>query len=475
MTDPDVKHPDYTHYVEVWKKCRDAAEGERAIKKSGTVYLKPLAGQIEGSDTSGYEAYKDRASYFNATGRTVETMSGLVFRKAMTKEIPASIEEWLNDITLADETLGEFAQSLIIEDIVTGRCGILVEQPPVPEQTMTIAEKELIGSRPYFVLYKTESIINWKYKRINNRYILSDAWLSENYEDEKQEIKEQIRHLTLETGSYEQRIWRKEASGWVLSETINPVKGGNSIPEIPFFPIAPQKPKLDIVAPPIESLADVNISHYKNSADLENGAHISGIPTPYVTGVDDKDDQGNKTVIYLGSSTILTLPHEATAGFLQCGSEGFATIEKLMDRKEQQMAALGARMLSPEKKEAEAAETHEIKRGGENSVLATIAGVVERQLTKALKFAAEWEGISGEIAIELNKDYIPVTFTGADLTAWVAARQAGEISKETFFNVLKYSEWLPDDLEFEEEQERISADGPPLGSLTDPGTNDVSE
>lgn len=183
----------------------------------------------------------------------------------------------------------------MIEDIVTGRSGILVEQPPVPAGPLTIAQKQEIGSRPYFVLYKTENIFNWKYKRINNRYILFGIWLSEDYENG--ETKQQIRHLTLQSGFYEQMVYRKDEAGWILHETILPVKDGKPLPEIPFFPISPQKPKLDIVTRPIESLADVNISHYKNSADLENGLHISGMPTAYVTGVDDKDDQGNTNVI----------------------------------------------------------------------------------------------------------------------------------------------------------------------------------
>src|SRR5687768_15959296 len=99
--------------------------------------------------------------------------------------------------------------------------------------------------------------------------------------------------MTLDNVSYQLLVWRKLANGWERVETIKPLKNNQPLTEIPFFPIAPQKPKLDIVAPPIESLADVNRSHYKNSADLENGVHISGMPTAYVTGVDDKDDQGN--------------------------------------------------------------------------------------------------------------------------------------------------------------------------------------
>jgi hypothetical protein len=469
MVQPDKQHPDYTDFLDVWQKCRDASSGQRAIKRGRERYLKSLAGQLTtlapGQSISAYDAYLDRANYFNATGRTVDAMKGLVFRKPMKYEVPAAIEPWLEDITLSDENLTDFALNTLSETLITGRCGILVEQPKSTEQPQTIADKQASGSRPYLVLYKTESIINWEYKRLNNRYQLVNVWLSETYTDEKGEVQPQVRQLTLDTGFYQQIIWQRpdKKTDWVATETVTPTKNGAGLTGIPFFPVSPEKPTLTIISPPIESLADVNIAHYKNSADLENGAHIAGLPTAYITGVDPDD----KNPIYLGSSTILTLPQDATAGFLQCGSEGFATIEKLMDRKEQQMAALGARMLSPEKKDAEAAATHEIKRGGENSVLATSAGTIERQLTNVLQFAADWEGIAGEISIELNKDFFPVAFTGADLTAWVSARQAGEISKETFFNILKYSEWLPDELTYEEEQERITEDGPPLGSLTE--------
>lgn len=89
---------------------------------------------------------------------------------------------------------------------------------------------------------------------------------------------------------------------------------------------------MEVIAPPIEALADVNIAHYQNSADLENGAHLSGLPTPYATGLDatvDENGVATSPTIYIGSSTFLTFPNADTkVGFLQCGSEGFATREK---------------------------------------------------------------------------------------------------------------------------------------------------
>jgi hypothetical protein len=474
MIKPDKQHPQYVAYKPVWKKCRDASDGQRAIHAGKELYLKKLSEQEDPE----YDAYLDRASYFNATGRTVEAMAGFVFRKPLKADVPDVMKLWLEDITLADESITDLAQTAITENIITGRGGFLVEMPINTDKNMTVADKEALAIRPYLVLYQTESIINWEYKRLNNVYQLVNVWLTEAYQDDTGEEKEQIRELTIASGLYQQVIWRTKEKGadWHIEETITPTKSGQPITVIPFFPFSPKKTKIDIAVPPIESLADVNISHYKNSADIENGAHIAGLPTAYVTGMDGQIDESGNLVtgepIYLGSSTILSLPKDATAGFLQCGNEGFATIEKLMDRKEQQMAALGARMLSPEKKQAEASETHEIKRGAENSVLATLAGVVERQLNKALQFAAEWEGIPGEISIELNKDYFPVTFTAQDLTAWTATMQSGSISKETYFDILQYSEWLPDGLTYEEEQDRISNDPPALGLIEEKPAND---
>lgn len=460
--DPSLKHSDFTKFTPVWKKCRDASDGQRAIKDGRTLYLRSLTEQKEDE----YAVYLDRASYVNATGRTVDAMVGGVFRKPLKSEVPETMIGWLDDINLADETISDFAQNAIFEVLVAGRYGVLVEQPKATDTPLTVAEKQSQGLRPYLVGYPTENIINWEYARVNNRYQLVNIWLQEDYKDDTGKIKQQVKQLTLNTGFYQQITWREGDASWIVAETITPTKNGAPLTEIPFFAISSKKPTLNVSAPPIESLADVNISHYKNSADLENGAHMAGLPTPYITGLDDDNEK-----IYLGSTTILTLPQGATAGFMQCGSEGFATIEKLMDRKEQQMAALGARMLAPDKKQAEAVQTHEIKRSGETSVLATIVGIIDRQLTRALTFAVEWEGIEGDVSIELNKDFFPVTFTAQELTAWTAALQSGAISKETYFDVLKYSEWVSDSLTYEQEQERIASDGPALSSITDPAND----
>lgn len=437
-------HDSYTAMKPVWRKCRDAATGQRAIHAGKEYYLPKLSGQ----EDRAYDAYVNRALFFNATGRTIDAMAGLIFRKQPQIEIPSGMEEWKQDIDLAGKTLEGFASEAVEEVIKVARGGILVDHPQQVEGA-TVEQANRLSLRPYMTLFKAEDILDWRVERIDNVSKVSYVVLSEIADDDVN----QIRELSLEEGVYIQRVYQELESGWELIEEIEPKKQGAKLNEIPFFFLAPKEAGIEIQDPPIEDLVYVNLSHYQNSADLENGAHVSGLPTPYVTGITDEE-----FTFMLGGSGI-ALPMDATAGFLQCGSEGFATLEKLMDRKEEQMASLGARAISPEKRMAETAETQTIKRGGENSVLASIAGSVEQQIRKALEFMRDWAGYTGDVLFELNKDYIPSTMSAQELTALLGAVQSGQLSQQSFFEALQRGEVISEGVTFEDEQDRIQASG----------------
>ncbi len=450
---PDEQHKDYVAMFDTWSMCRDAAIGQRAVHDAGEVYLPKLSGQSDDD----YKSYKMRAVYFNATGRTVAGMGGLVFRKQPDIEFPVSIEDWKDDISSTGKSLEGFAAECIKEVLIVGRGGILVDYPSNADEDITKAKAKESGLRPYLGYYRAENIFNWRYERVNNSYRLIDVYLMENNNGEAQ-----IRRLTLENGFYEQVIYIQEHKKWVELSRAAPEMSGAALKDIPFWFLAPNEPDGEIQNAPIEDLAYINMGHYRNSADIENGAHVAGLPTPYITGVSD-DAQ-----VHLGSNAVWLLPDaDCKVGFLQCGDEGFATLEKLMDRKEAQMSALGARMLAPEKKAAEAAETAGIKRGGENSVLASMAGAVEKQIGKALAFMALWAGVTEEIKFELNKDYLPTPMSAQDITAWVGAWQSGAISEETFFEGLQAGEVISESLTFDDERERKENTEPKLGTLND--------
>jgi hypothetical protein len=125
-----------------------------------------------------------------------------------------------------------------------------------------------------------------------------------------------------------------------------------------------------------------------------------------------------------------------------------------MRTKEAQMAAIGARMLAPEKAAAEAQGTLEIRTSGETSALAMIAGLVSEGMAKVLRFMSDWQGLGTDIEFELNKDYMPRTMTAQELTALVQAWQARGISQEDLFYNLKQGEIISDAKTFDDYKEQ---------------------
>ena len=149
---------------------------------------------------------------------------------------------------------------------------------------------------------------------------------------------------------------------------------------------------------------------------------------------------------------------DVQVGMLEFTGGGLATLEHLLDRKEQQMAVLGARMLFPEKKAVEAAETASMHRQGENSALAALALAVARALSEAMIIARDWIGANGETGIALNTDYLPTPMSPQMLLALVQAVQSGHISRRTFFSNLQGGEIIATETAFEDEQGEIEAE-----------------
>jgi len=86
----DTKHPDYLKALERWKRNRDVLAGEDAVKAAGEKYLPRIGAQTDVE----YQAYLKRASFFNATARTHDGLTGMQFRKTPAAELPGQIKDW---------------------------------------------------------------------------------------------------------------------------------------------------------------------------------------------------------------------------------------------------------------------------------------------------------------------------------------------------------------------------------------------
>jgi len=447
-------HPDYNKFNPQWKACRDVADGQYAVHNAGALYLPRLSGQ----DDADYNAYRGRALFYEATGRTIQGLSGMIFRKSPEIE-HGGMEDFNSDVTLQGDSLRGFSEDMTGEVLEVGRAGVLVEYPRNDAQGLTLAQAQSLNMRPYFLKYTAESIRNWKVGRINNKAQLTEIRLSEVAEEQSGEFEtaiiDQIRVLDLDDGKYRVRVYRQnQKKEWVLfEEPFYPIKNGAFLTYIPFVFFSVNGTSSDIEKPPLNGLVNINLSHYKTTADLEHGAHFTGLPTALITGIQSEDAKGQEFKIGSSTAWLFSNP-DADAKYLEFTGQGLNALVERLKSKEGMMAALGAQMLAPESRRNESTETASMRHMGENSILANIAQAISEGLNRCLEIASEWMGVT-PAEIELNRDFLPTAMTPQMLTALVTTWQNGGISSKTLFENLKSGDVISHDKDFDEEQDEI--------------------
>jgi hypothetical protein len=101
----------------------------------------------------------------------------------------------------------------------------------------------------------------------------------------------------------------------VLLSEVYPLMNGKPLDFIPFTFLSADDTTPEVDEPPLIDLVNMNLSHYRTCADLEHGAHFTGLPTPYVCGA-QLENPNDKLYIGSQSAWMLKSP-DAKVGFLE--------------------------------------------------------------------------------------------------------------------------------------------------------------
>ncbi len=475
----DSKHPEYEAGIKRWKVCRDVLEGEDAVKEAGAEYLPKLSKQ---SPTE-YQSYLMRADFYAASSRTLEGITGTIFRRQPQFQPSAptgEVEELLSEIGQENVPFDVFAKMVFRNFFGVGRHGVLLDTDDVglDEQTKGTV-------RPRLKSYTAESIINWKlnddgdlimvvlaekkdifkedgfgHDSIEKRRVLRLGIPQSDMEDNEVRMRMGEQPLLLED-VYHVEVYRKTTDAerkktgnkdkWILEDVIIPLIRGNRIDYIPFVFFNPTEISSKVEKPPMLDLCRLNLSHYRLSADHEHGLHFTGLPTPWAAGFSVKEG----TELSIGSTVAWVAEQpDAKAGFLEFTGRGLSAIRDALKSKEDRMAVLGARLLEEPRKSVESADTQKSRRSGEESILASAAGVLDRGFSKLLGWIMEWLARE-KISAEFNKDYVDTILDPKMMSELMSAVQTGTMSMETYLWNLKRGELLPEDRTVEDEMDLI--------------------
>ncbi len=437
----DSQHSEYKKNIYKWQRCRDCVDGSDAVKHRSTTYLPKLDGQ----KTTQYDAYLQRALFYGASGRTVQGLLGALFRIDPTVKYPQ--DDHLLAFTSTGVPLVDFSRTTAEEILIVGRCGVLVDMPQEG------------SSRAFAARYAAERVVNWQTALVDGQEKLIRVVLQETYtipEDAFSfEEDTQYRVLQIVESKYEVDVYRKidkSESDWAIVPELHaePKIRGKRMDFIPFQFFNSNSLTPEVVKPPLLDLVDVNLSHFRTSADLEHGAHFTALPTAVLSGF----EAGQTYSIGSGKAWVSS-NKDAKATFLEYTGQGLGALVDLSKSKEDRMAVLGARMLEQQKAAAEAADTKRLHASGEQSALTTIATTVSDGMVQVMLWMAEWSGSGGEAEFEMNKDFVASRMDPRDMAELTKAFQQNAISQDTYLWNLKRGEILAPDRTIEDEKKDI--------------------
>lgn len=433
---------DYKKMLPIWQMIRDAIEGN--VKTE--TYIFPLVPTGDDDyDAKRFKAYRKRAVYHNFTGRTHDGLVGQVFFRDPIITLTPMLKHMEKDADGAGNTLLDIIIEATSNACSVSRYCLLVDYPKL--ETPATREQIVSGKvKPTIILYDEKAIINWRVSRVGNKKILTLLVLKETYlvdDDGFQETwADQYRVLRLTEEGYTQSVvrlmnsdgkeeWGESEASVVKDHTGQPWK------EIPAIIGGSVNNDPDIDRPVLRPLAELNLGHLRNSADLEESLHMMGQPTPWASGITEQHKQsvmGDE--VRFGSRSFVLLPEGGQAGLLTMPDA--SPIASAMEAKEKRAASLGAKLIESGQSSTTATFTNRASMT-EDSVLSRCAKNVSKAFTQAMVWCQQFLGDSGEVSVELSTDYDFNKLSAQERQILIAEWQAGGITDEEYRWNLKRS------------------------------------
>jgi hypothetical protein len=486
----------------------DVFEGTLRLRAEGTKYLP----QFPKEEDEAYDLRKSQAVLYNAFKRTVNGLTGMVFRKAigLGEDVPEIIAGsknvlgFVENIDLAGRHLNVFVRDQFRDKTRDGHVCVLVDWKGDSTQFRTKSQEKAGGARPYWVQIRKAQVLRHEIETVDGEVVLvSFAYIEPEVVKEGEFTQKyilRVRQYDLFRPGDEARLplsvariapttfesptptelqdqqdpevqavftaqqvvvrsWIKDlgtegsgtGSGW---EPENPRVLGDRMDEIPLVVDYGERRGYLLSAPPLLDLALENILHYQLRSDRNTGLHLSLRDLFVVLGIKAEDLQ----TVSVGGALGLALPEggpEQDAKYVGAESRGLKEAKEELQDIEQRMASLGLAMLQRQTRSAETAEAKQIDKTEGDSELAASALGSQDSVEELFRITAKWCGLPDGGTVEVNTDFGVEPLDPQALKEFRELVKERLLSVETLWDMLEQGEMLPKTFDPEVERERL--------------------
>jgi hypothetical protein len=435
MTNVNSQHPLYQRFVDDWQQMRDTYEGERTVKQRGMQYLPATSGMIadsalvnlESTGAKAYSAYRMRARFPDLVTAAVEAMLGVMHNKPPMIELPPALEPMLEKATLRGESLEMLLRRINEEQLVVGRCGILLD----------VLDGVQGPTTPYIAFYQAEAMVNWDVGQRErdklqtlNLLVLDESEQRRKPKSFEWEEYEQHRVLVLGDIDANERAGEKavyrvavvtDESGEFNDEMLKePSIAGRKLERIPFEFVNVKDVVAEPDRPPLIGLSNLCLTIYRGEADYRQSLFMQGQDTLVIIGGD-----ANETY-RTGGGAAIALVQGSDAKYIGVDSQGLSEQRQALENDTTRAQQRAGELINETSRERESGDALRIRVAARTTTLTNVAIAGAFALQSLLRSAAEWVGADPEkVVVTPNLDFVDDRMEGKELVEMMTAKSLG--------------------------------------------------
>jgi len=489
VADPNAS---YDSLKPLWDKSRAVCSGERYVKEFDDVvdtirFTNLLIPFSPSMSQAQYEFYKAEAELPGITAQFAKMLVGGLLRKqpilTLPNNVPEDAKNWIiNEFGKDDTPLTSFLDAALYDEVQTSRAWVFVDYPQITNP-QALSNEDFKKFKPYPILQKAESIVNWRTRTNSHGKTLLDRVIvrgyRENYEvnefhptfrdtvwvhelDDQDLYRIRVYERSSDTSQVtvidgkQYKNYNKEKAPFELIDTIeNILSNGVRLDYIPAWPL---NGTVDAVEPMLMAVIDKEISLYNKISRRNHLLYGASTYTPII--ISDMPDDDFDEIVQGGLGTWLRLRQGDDAKVLETPTAALQDMDRAIASSIEEMSKLGIKMLSPET--AQSGVALEIRNAAQTAQLGTLSNKISNVMKQIITCMINWrynlQLTSAEVEFTLTSDFNPVPL-GSDwlrlATEWY---QGGLIPRSVWLQLLKQNDMVEPEYDDEAAKQEITAD-----------------
>lgn len=454
--DPSTESSAYGLMKPVWKLIDDILAGPDTIRAATIAYLPQYSseGDVE------YKRRLAHAPWRPEFADILQSLASKPFGKEIALGDKASdqVKSLVEDIDQRGNNLTAFSREVFRRGVAKGMHAILVDYPTMSE-AKTVAEEKRAGARPYWVSIRAEDIVALYTEFVNGREVVSHVRIRET--------------ATVRDGFSEKVVKRVrvlEPGRWELWEATAQVDGkdaytriGDGALTLGIVPLAlfwtGERDGGQFVRPPLASLANMQIELYRKLSRQDEVETYAGSPMLQAKGL---APPAEGETLEIGPKRVLFAPPgiegaETGWSYIQPDAAVLTEIRTSAKDVQDDMRRLGMQPLT-QKSGGITATASSIEGAKAHSTVEAWALGLKDVLEQALMFTAMWLGEPEGAEVSVDTDFSTEAYSQAPLDAIHKGRERGDVTRRTYWNVLRRFDVLPPDFDADMEEMDLAAE-----------------